>query len=110
MRRVHIPSHLVIDRDRVLKNFANRLEAFKAKTGLSWDNLAFCMGVDSRQLQRWRKGTKPSGDGLYALILLAACFPGGVHTLMRVKVAPPVDPYRPSPMPERAPARDPRKA
>ena len=110
MRRGHIPSHLHIDRDLVLKNFAKRLEDFKIGTGLSWDNLAGCIGVDPRQLQRWRKGTKPSGHGLYALILLASKFPGGVHTLMCVDVAPPVDPYQPSPTPELAQARDSRKA
>ena len=110
MRRGHIPSHLYIDRDHVLKNFAKRLEDFKAETGLSWDNLAGCIGVDARQLQRWRKGTKPSGHGLYALILLASKFPGGVHTLFEVRVAPPVDPYQPSLIPELAQSRDSRKA
>ena len=110
MRRGHIPPHLYIDRDHVLKNFAKRLEDFKAETGLSRDNLAGCIGVDARQLQRWRKGTKPSGHGLYALILLASKFPGGVHTLLQVRVAPPVDPYQPYPTPEQAPARDTWKA
>ena len=109
MRRGYLPSHLVIDRDRVLEDFAKRLEDFKVETGLSWDNLAGCIGVDARQLQRWRKGTKPSGQGLYALILLASKFPGGVYTLLQERVAPPVDPYQPHPAPGFGPTRDSRE-
>ena len=110
MKRGLLPSHLVIDGGRIPENFAKRLEAFKIETGLSWDNLAACIGVDPRQLQRWRKGTKPSGDGLCALILLAARIPGGVYMLLRVRVVPPIDPYQPSLAPERAPSRDTWKA
>ena len=65
-------------------------------SGLSWDSLAACLGVDPRQLQRWRKGTKPSGDGLCALILLAARIPGGVYTLLGVQVIPPVETHQSS--------------
>ena len=97
MKRGLLPSHLVIDGGLIPDNFAKRLEAFKASTGLSWDNLAAWIGVDPRQLQRWRKGTKPSGDGLWALIVLASHIPGGVYTLLQVRVAPPVDPFRPHP-------------
>ena len=52
-----------------------RLNRFKEATGLSWEGMAMCMGVDPRQLQRWRQGTKPCGDALFALFLLADCFP-----------------------------------
>ena len=48
--------------------------------------MAACMGVDPRQLRRWRRGTRPSGDGLFALLTLAARFPGGVHMLLGVSV------------------------
>ena len=48
-----------------------------------------------RQLQRWRNGTKPSGYGLKALIMLAARIPGGVYTLFGVHVIPPVGAYQP---------------
>ena len=95
MRRGLLPSHLVIYGGRIPENFAKRLEAFKAGTGLSWDTLAACVGVDPRQLQRWRKGTRPSGDGLYALILLAARIPGGVYTLLGVHVAPSAEACQP---------------
>ena len=97
MKRGLLPSHLVICGALIPENFSKRLEAFKIETGLSWDDLAAWIGVDPRQLQRWRKGTKPSGDGLWALIVLAAHIPGGVYTLLQVRVAQPVDPFRPHP-------------
>ena len=51
--------------------------------------------MDPRQLQRWRNGTKPSGDGLSALIKLAARIPGGFYTLFGVHVLPPAGAYQP---------------
>ncbi len=90
-----LPSHLIVDDGLIPTDFPQRLNAFKERTGLSWDALAGCLGVDPRQLQRWRKGTKPSGDGLCALILLAARIPGGLHTLMEVHVLPPSGVYQP---------------
>ena len=71
------------------EEFAGRLERFKEASGLTWDAMAACMGVDPRQLLRWRRGTRPSGDGLFALLMLAARFPGGVHALLGVDVLPP---------------------
>ncbi len=63
------------------EDFPARLDRFKEASGLTWDGLAGCLGVDPRQLQRWRAGTKPSGDGLFALLLLAARIPGGVPAM-----------------------------
>ena len=68
------------------EDFPERLEHFKESSGLTWDAMAACMGVDPRQLRRWRYGTRPSGDGLFALLTLAAQFPGGVHMLLGVNV------------------------
>lgn len=89
MRSGLLPPHLIIDDGLIGEDFTERLNAFKRATGLSWGILAACAGVDPRQLERWRKGTKPSGDGLNALILLAARVPGGFHTLFGVHVIPP---------------------
>ena len=91
-----LPSHLIIDDGLIPDEFSHRLNAFKETTGLSWDALAGCLGVDPRQLQRWRKGTRPSGDGLCALVLLAARIPGGLQTLMGIRVAPPPETYQPA--------------
>ena len=95
MRSGLLPSHLIIDDGLIREDFGKRLDAFKEAIGLSWDVLAACLGVDPRQLQRWRNGTKPSGDGLSALILLAARIPGGFYTLFGVHVLPPVGAYQP---------------
>ena len=67
-------------------DFVDRLEYFKKVSGLTWDSMAYCMGVDPRQVRRWRHGTKPCGDTLFALLTLAARFPGGVHILLGVDI------------------------
>ena len=96
MRPVSIPpAHLMFGITFLPEDFSDRLDAFKEASGLTWDGLAGCLGVDPRQLQRWRNGTKPSGDGLFALLLLAARVPGGVHTLLGVHVLPPAGTLQP---------------
>ena len=95
MRRGLLPAHLVLEDGFLPEDFGRRLDAFKKDTGLSWEVLAACLGVDPRQLYRWRKGAKPSGDGLCALILLASRIPGGVYTHLGVHVIPPVAEYQP---------------
>ena len=87
MRPVTLPPPNVIFGVTFLPgDFSERLEHFKGASGLTWDAMAACMGVDPRQLRRWRYGTRPSGDGLFALLTLAAQFPGGVHMLLGVNV------------------------
>lgn len=83
------PPHLLFGITFLPEDFAARLQRFKEASGLTWDGMASCLGVDPRQLQRWRKGTRPSGDGLFALVLLAARIPGGFHTLFKTHVQPP---------------------
>ena len=70
-------------------DFVDRLECFKRISGLTWDGMAYCMGVDPRQVRRWRHGTKPCGDTLFALLILAARFRGGVYILLGVDILPP---------------------
>ena len=78
------------------EDFPRRLEWFKEVSGLTWDGLAGCLGVDPRQLQRWRDGTKPSGDGLCALIKLASRIPGGQYILLDIyEGLPPVGTLQP---------------
>ena len=72
MRRSACPSqHLFVDVSAVVRDLPRRLERLKELSGLSWEGLAACLGVDLRQLQRWRKGTLPSGSGASALCLFA---------------------------------------
>ena len=64
------------------RDFPQRLERFKEVTGLTWSGLAAAIGVDYKQMYRWRKGVEPSGGALHALYMYAARFPGGLQILM----------------------------
>ena len=64
------------------EDFREKLEAIKGLTGLSWEGMASAMGVDSRQLWRWRRhGVQPSGSAMLALVRLALWVPGGLAVL-----------------------------
>ena len=65
------------------EDFREKLEVIKGLTGLSWEGLASAMGVDSRQLWRWRKrGGEPGGGAMLALVRLALRVPGGLAALV----------------------------
>ncbi len=97
MRRASLPpAHLMFAASFLPEDFPRRLEWFKEVSGLTWDGLAGCLAIDPRQLQRWRDGTKPSGDGLCALIKLASRIPGGQYILLDIhEVQPPVGSLQP---------------
>ncbi len=63
-------------------DFPERLQAIKEMTGLSWERMAAAMGVDGRQLHRWRRGTVPNGPAMLALVRLATFVPEGLGTLL----------------------------
>ena len=63
-------------------DFPDRLCALKEMTGLSWERMAAAMGVDSRQLHRWRRGTAPSGKAMLSLVRLATQTPEGLAELL----------------------------
>ena len=64
------------------EDFAERLTALKEITGLTWDGMAVCLGVDIRQLQYWRNGGTPNGGALLSLVRLATRVPGGLGVLL----------------------------
>ncbi len=64
------------------EDFPKRLERLKEASGLSWRGMARAIGVDPKQLRRWRKGVEPSGGPMLALLRFAGRIPGGVHILM----------------------------
>ena len=80
-RSTHPPSHLFVDATPVVNDLPARLARLKQAIGLPWDGLAWCLGVDPRQLQRWRNGTMPNGFAMAALFLLADRIPGGTAIL-----------------------------
>ena len=65
------------------EDFVRKLEKLKHLAGLSWEGIADALGVDSRQLWRWRKeGGEPSGGAMLALVRLAILVPGGLALLL----------------------------
>ena len=64
------------------KDFARRLNRLKKASGLSWNDFADALGVDKKQVHRWRNGTEPCGGAHHSLVSLAPMIPGGVDILM----------------------------
>ena len=62
--------------------FPERLASLKGAAGLSWEGFAACLGVDSRQVLRWRQGAVPCGGAMLAICRLAAAVPGGLGALL----------------------------
>ncbi len=75
-RRVPYPSGELPD------DFPERLERLKQASGLSWDAFAEAVGVERKQVFRWRRGTEPSGSAYHALVELARWIPGGIEILL----------------------------
>ncbi len=63
-------------------DFPQRLDALKELSGLSWERMASAIGVDSRQVHRWRRGTHPTGEAMLSLVRLATRVPGGLAELL----------------------------
>ena len=63
-------------------DFANRLTRLKEASGLTWTGFAEAVGMESKNLYKWRKGTVPSGGGMHSLFCLASKIPGGLDILM----------------------------
>lgn len=73
----------VLYRSGVLpEDFPKRLVTLKEASGLSWNGLAEAIGVDVKQLRRWRKGAEPCGGAMLSLVDLALTIPGGIQVLL----------------------------
>ncbi len=65
------------------QDFPERLEGLKEASGLSWGAMARSIGVDRKQLMRWRKkGTEPCGGAMHAIFRFAIRMPDGLAILM----------------------------
>ena len=64
------------------EDFPRRLAALRERTGLPWERMAVCMGVDPRQLWRWRQGASPGGGAMLSLVRFATRVPGGLGELL----------------------------
>ena len=64
-------------------DFKDRLESLKEASGLIWSAFSQTIGVDRKQVRRWRrKGVEPSGGAMESLYRFAGRFPGGLDILM----------------------------
>ena len=65
------------------EDFGQRLARLKEALGLTWEGFASMIGVDYRQMLRWRKkGAEPAGGAMLALVDLAVQVPGGLGILL----------------------------
>ena len=65
------------------EDFSVRLTRLKEASGLTWEGFASMIGVDYRQVLRWRKqGAEPSGGAMLSLVELAVQVPGGLGLLL----------------------------
>lgn len=71
------PGHALMPDD-----FSDRLARLRERFGLTWEGMASCMGVDSRQLLRWRRGGHPNAGAMLALVRLATKAPDGLADLI----------------------------
>ena len=63
-------------------DFGERLERLKELSGLSWGGFARALGVDRKQLLRWRKGVEPCGGAMLSMICFARRLEGGLEILL----------------------------
>ena len=64
------------------EDFVERLDRLRRAAGLTWTGLADALGVDRKQVLRWKEGTEPCGGAMLAIIRLAALVPGGLDLIM----------------------------
>ena len=51
------------------EDFPARLTSLKEITGMTWEGMSVCLGVDPRQLKYWRDGGWPNGGDQRQLLL-----------------------------------------
>ena len=64
------------------EDFGERLERLKEASSLSWRGLAKALGVDPKQMLRWRKGVEPCGGAMHSIFRFAGRMPGGLEILL----------------------------
>ena len=64
------------------EDFPKRLVRLKEAAGLTWTAFARVLGVDHKQVRRWREGVEPAGGAMFSLFRFAMRLPKGVEILM----------------------------
>ena len=68
---------------RLPADFPDRLERLRQAADLTWAGLAAAIGVDYRQMYKWRKhGVEPSGAAMDRLYKFASRITGGLEILL----------------------------
>ena len=76
---VYIPPGVALIPD----DFPERLEAVRELFNLNCEEMAVALGVDPRQLMRWRiKGGAPNGGAMLSLVRLVIRTPEGLAELL----------------------------
>ena len=73
---------LVYQEGMLPEDFSHRLHLLKMATGLSWNRFAEALGVDPKQVLRWKRGTEPCGGAMLSIVGLAGQVPGGIDLIM----------------------------
>ena len=69
--------------NRLPDDFPERLARLRELAGLTWSGFARAIGVDYRQMYKWRKhGVEPSGAAMDRLYKFASRLPGGLAILL----------------------------
>ncbi len=63
-------------------DFPKRLERLKEASKLTWSGFARAVGVDPKQMHRWRKGVEPCGGAMHSLYRFAVRLPNGLAILI----------------------------
>ena len=63
-------------------DFVKRPIRLKQASGLTWEEFSEVLGVELKQVLRWRRGTEPCGGAYHCLVGLAPWIPGGLDILM----------------------------
>lgn len=66
---------------RLPPDFPRRLDRLKRTSGLTWNEVAEALGMETKQVLRWRKGAEPRGGPYHELVVFAGRVPGGLAIL-----------------------------
>ena len=64
------------------RDFVKRLNRLKKASGLTWNEFSEALGVELKQVLRWRRRNEPCGGAYHCLVGLAPWIPGGLDILM----------------------------
>ncbi len=62
-------------------DFPQRLVRLKEASGLTWTTFARAIGVDPKQVRRWRNGAEPCGGAMLSLACFATWVTGSLAIL-----------------------------